>query len=33
VDLRSLKGSLSAFVSRPITLQEMKDAIRKRVVG
>ena len=33
VDLRSLKGSLSAFVSRPITLQEMKDAIRKRAVG
>ena len=30
VDLRSLKGCLSAYVTRPVTLEAMKAAVRKR---
>ncbi len=30
VDLRTLKGCLSAYVTRPVTLKAMKAAVRKR---
>jgi len=30
IDLRTLKGSLAAYVKRPVTLEAMKEAVRKR---